>query len=55
MEMNGHFHTLGKKLLVPIICEGGWARLRVGWDIFGEEKKKLYFLIPPLIIFPSIH
>jgi len=54
MELNGQLHTLGKKLLVPITYEGGWARLRVGWDIFGEEKKIYYFPITSLVLFPSI-
>jgi len=54
MELNGQLHSLGKKLLVHITYESGWARLRVGWDIFGEEKEVSYFLIASLALFPSI-
>jgi hypothetical protein len=54
MELNGQLHTLGKKVLVPTTYEGGWVGLRVGRDIFGEEKKISYFPVPSLILFPSM-
>jgi len=53
MELSGQLHSPGKKLLVPITYESGWARLRVGWDIFGEKKKVSYFPIVSLTLFPS--